>query len=153
MDAASGASLPVTDVLEVPVRPGWKEGTRVSFAGKGDEVAPGTAADLVLVVKQAPHARFERRGNDLHTTVQLPLVTALTGGDAGPLVLPDGRRLPLAVSHPPVQPGSSRLVVGEGMPRSRGGGKGDLHVTFEVVFPSSLTAQQKQQLRQVLPAA
>lgn len=61
------------------VKPGWKPGTRVTFEGKGDEVAPGQASDLAFVVKQAPHARFERQGNDLHATVKLPLVAALTG--------------------------------------------------------------------------
>lgn len=150
MDAASGKSLPVQEVLEVPVKPGWKEGTRVTFAGKGDEVAPGTAADLVFVVKQQPHARFERKGNDLHTRVKLPLVTALTGGNVS-VPMPDGRALSLPISAT-VQPGGTRLVVGEGMPISKGG-KGDLHITFDVVFPTQLTSQQKMQLRQILPAA
>lgn len=151
MDAASRKTLPVLEVLEVQVKPGWKEGTRVTFAGKGDETSPGTAADLVFVVKQQPHARFERRGNDLLVRVKLPLVTALTGGAAS-VVMPDGRPLSLPISSPPVQPGATRLVVGEGMPISKGG-KGDLHVTFDVVFPTHLTAQQKAQLRQVLPSA
>jgi DnaJ-class molecular chaperone len=150
MDAASGRTLPVQEVLEVQVKPGWKEGTRVTFAGKGDEASPGTGADLVFVVKQQPHPRFERRGNDLHVRVKLPLVTALTGGTAR-VQMPDGRSLSLPISAPPVQPGAARLVVGEGMPISKGGGKGDLHVTFDVAFPAHLTAQQKTQLRQILP--
>ena len=152
LDAASGRSLPVSEVLEVPVKPGWKEGTRVTFAGKGDEVLPGTAADLVLVVKQQPHTRFQRKANDLHTRVKLPLVTALTGGSAS-VTLPDGRVLQLPINGAaPVQPDATRLVVGEGMPISKGG-RGDLHVSFEVVFPKQLSAQQKAQLRQILPAA
>lgn len=36
--------------------PGWKEGTRVTFAGKGDEVTPGQASDLVFVIKQVSRA-------------------------------------------------------------------------------------------------
>lgn len=151
MDAASRKTLPVQEVLEVQVKPGWKEGTRVTFAGKGDETSPGTAADLVFVVKQQPHARFERRGNDLLVRVKLPLVTALTGG-AVSVVMPDGRPLSLPISSLPVQPCATQLVVGEGMPISKGG-KGDLHVTFDVAFPTHLTAQQKRQLRQILPSA
>lgn len=151
MDAASGKSLPVQEVLEIQVKPGWKEGTRITFAGKGDEVAPGTAADLVFIIKQQPHTRFERKGNDLHTRVKVPLVTALTGGSVA-LPMPDGRSLSLPISSLPLQPGASRIVVGEGMPISKGG-KGDLHITFDVVFPTHLTAQQKAQLRHILPAA
>lgn len=129
-----------------------QEGTRFTFAGKGDELAPGgPAADLVLVLKQKPEARWERRGNDLHTRVSLPLVTALTGG-APSVELPDGRRLPLALSAP-VQPGSSRVVRGEGMPISKQpGSRGDLHVSFDVMFPRQLSAEQKEQLRRILPA-
>lgn len=151
MDAASGKSLPVQEVLEVQVKPGWKEGTRITFAGKGDEVTPGTASDLVFVVKQQLHARFERKGNDLHTRVKVPLVTALTGGSVA-VPMPDGRSLPLPISSVPLQPGATRLVVGEGMPISKGG-KGDLAITFDVVFPTHLSGQQKAQLRQILPAA
>jgi DnaJ-class molecular chaperone len=151
MDAASGKSLPVKEVLEVQVKPGWKEGTRITFAGKGDEVTPGTAADLVFVIKQQPHTCFERKGNDLHTRVKVPLVTALTGGSVS-VAMPDGHSLPLPISSLPVQPESTRLVVGEGMPISKGG-KGDLHITFDVVFPKQLSSQQKAQLRQILPVA
>lgn len=46
------------------VRPGWKEGTKVTFNGKGDERPGQPADDLVLVIKQAPHPRFTRNGND-----------------------------------------------------------------------------------------
>ena len=46
---------------------------RITLAGKGNE-APGCGAgDLVLVVRQALHARFERCGNDLLATAQVLL--------------------------------------------------------------------------------
>lgn len=37
VDAASGKAVPIQEILEVQVKPGWKEGTRVTFEGKGDE--------------------------------------------------------------------------------------------------------------------
>lgn len=46
------------------VKPGWKEGTKVTFSGKGDERPGQPADDLMLVVKQEPHPRFTRHGND-----------------------------------------------------------------------------------------
>lgn len=141
-------------VLEVNVRPGWKEGTKITFCNKGDELSPGgPSADLVLIVRQQPHATFTRSGNDLHATLKLPLVTALTGGTAA-LRMPDGRTLQLPISAAqPVSHGSVRVVHGEGMPISKApGGKGDLHVKFEVEFPRQLSQQQKEQLRHILPA-
>ena len=50
-----------------------------------------------------------------------------------------------------VTPGSSRVIANEGMPISKyPGKKGDLIVTFEVVFPNKLNDQQKTQIRQIL---
>jgi len=41
-------------------------------------------------------------------------------------------------------------VPGKGMPRRNGRGYGDLFITFEVDFPSSLSSDQKAKLRQIL---
>jgi DnaJ-class molecular chaperone len=127
-------------------------GTRITFAGKGDELAPGgPSADLVFMVKQKPHAKFTRDGNNLVTTVTLPLVTALTGGTVSVQLL-DGRSIVVPVEAP-VNPGSTKVVTGEGMPISkRPGAKGDLRVKFDVNLNVKLTQQQKEQLRSILPA-
>jgi DnaJ-class molecular chaperone len=44
---------------------------RLTLAGKGDEAPDRGAGDVVLVVRQALHARFERRGDDLHARVEV----------------------------------------------------------------------------------
>lgn len=140
------------EILQLQVKPGWKDGTKVTFAGKGDELAPGgPSADLVFTVKQQPHPRFERRGNDLHTVVQVPLVAALTGGQATVQLL-DGRAVSVPITTP-VNHGEVKVVRGEGMPISKEPGrKGDLYVKAEVVFPKQLSQQQKDLLRHILPA-
>ena len=46
-------------------------GHRITLAGKGNEAPGRGAGDLVLVVRQALHARFERRGDDLLATAQV----------------------------------------------------------------------------------
>ena len=33
LDAASGKGMPVEETLEIPVKAGWKEGTRITFTG------------------------------------------------------------------------------------------------------------------------
>ena len=46
-----------------------------------------------------------------------------------------------------------QVVRGEGMPLSKSPGqKGDLRISFDIVFPKSLTDQQKLQLKQILPS-
>ena len=56
----------VSEIIEFEVKPGWRAGTKLTFAGKGDEVpgSPGRANDLVVVIEQKPHVRgraFRRR--------------------------------------------------------------------------------------------
>lgn len=46
----------------------------------------------------------------------------------------DGQPRVLQLGTGPVQPGSTLLMAGEGMPISKGG-KGDLHVTVQVTIP------------------
>jgi hypothetical protein len=64
-DAAAGKSVPSSEVLEVPIKKGWKAGTKITFAGKGDQEPGRPADDLVFVVSEKPHPRFTRSGNDL----------------------------------------------------------------------------------------
>jgi DnaJ family protein B protein 4 len=105
----------------------------------------------VFIVKQKPHPKFTRDGNDLITTVALPLVTALTGGTVSVELL-DGHSIVVPVVAP-VNPGSTKVVAGEGMPISKKPGtKGDLRVKFNVNMSVKLTQQQKEQLRSILPA-
>lgn len=39
------------------VTPGWKEGTRITFSGKGDEMPGQPPQDIVFVIAQKPHPR------------------------------------------------------------------------------------------------
>ena len=77
VDSASGKAMPVQETLEIDVKPGWKQGTRVTFQGKGDERPGMPAGDLVFVVQEKPHPRFRREGNDLHATLKVNDISPL----------------------------------------------------------------------------
>ncbi|KAK2077326.1 hypothetical protein QBZ16_004960 [Prototheca wickerhamii] len=117
---AAGRVSQKEETLEIVVRPGWKEGTRITT--------------WFFVIKQAPHDRYVRRGDDLETTVELALPRALGGGTVDVPTL-DGRVLRVRLREV-VTPRSVRVVKGEGMPISKlPGQKGDLHIKFNIVFP------------------
>lgn len=112
------------------------------------------ASDLVFVVHQLPHARFERRGDDLHLTVGLALADALTGPEVVVAGL-DGRQLQLPTRSLVVAPDTLVRLPGEGMPISKppAGRKGDLLVHFDIKFPGGrLNEQQKAAIKQALAA-
>ena len=68
--------------LEVKIPAGVSDGSRVRIAGQGSQSAGGVRGDLYLVVRVLPHQLFERKGDDLYAEIQIPLVTAMLGGEA-----------------------------------------------------------------------
>lgn len=48
------------------------------------------------------------------------------------------------------KPKQVRKFKGEGMPLHFNNKKGDLYVAFEVVFPTSLTDEQKRKIKEIL---
>lgn len=151
-DDASKQQLPIQEILEIPVKPGWKEGTRITFQGKGDESPGREPNDIVFIVKEQLHPRFERKGNDLHCKMRLPLRVALGGGQVAVQTL-DNRILHVPLQNI-VSPNSEIVVAKEGMPVSKSPHeKGDLHIIFDIVFPTQLSQTQKSQISAALDAS
>eukprot|EP00762_Andalucia_godoyi_P001650 ANDGO_07174.mRNA.1 DnaJ protein homolog 1 len=137
--------------LTFDVKPGWKAGTKVRFDQEGDQ-APGTIpADMVFVIKEKEHPRFRRDGDTLIYTHTLPLVQALTGCNIDIETL-DGRRITVPMREM-ITPSTTKVVIGEGMPIRNTGAKGDLHIKFNIRFPTHLTEEQKAALSKILPAS
>ncbi|KAG6852307.1 hypothetical protein C0991_001074 [Blastosporella zonata] len=145
-------------VLEIQIHPGWKSGTKIRFPKAGNESIYGEPQDLVFVVEEKPHQVFTREGNDLIARVSVPLVEALAGVPGGGKVaktveMLDGRKLQVPLPLGIVKPGQQATVPGEGMPIRKDGQalkKGDLIVKWEVVFPTTLTPAQREDIRKVL---
>jgi molecular chaperone DnaJ len=126
---------------------GVGDGIRVRLAGQG-EVGPGGGApgDLYVEVQEQPHERFQRDGIDLHCTVHVPMTAAALGTSMGLQTLH-------GVEDLDIQPGTQSATVitlrGQGMPRLRGTGVGNLHVHIEVVTPTRVDARQAELLREL----
>jgi|UPI000581AFDC DnaJ-class molecular chaperone len=134
-------------MLKIEIPPGARKGQRLTFAGMADERAEHDTGDLVFILEQQPHEVFRRDHDDLHLTVQVPLVDALTNFSTT-LNTVDGQ--PFNIHKDGViDTGDVLKVPGMGMPnRSRPRQKGDLHVKFDVVFPEELSLRQKEMIRQ-----
>lgn len=70
-------------VLEIAYKAGWKKGTKIKFAGAGNEDEYGQGQTIVFVVEEKPHPRFKREDDDLVVSLNVSLVEALTGPLAG----------------------------------------------------------------------
>lgn len=129
--------------VEVKIPAGVKDGSRVRVAGEGGASARGgRRGDLYLRVRVLPDARFERKGDDLQTTVTMPLTTAVLGGEVQVPTL-DG---PIGIKVPAGTPtGRVFRLRGHGLPRlEAGGGRGDVLATLAVDVPKELTARERE---------
>ncbi|WP_028456982.1 DnaJ C-terminal domain-containing protein [Chloroflexus sp. Y-396-1] len=131
---------PRTITVKIPA--GIDTGKRVRVPGEG---APGLnggrRGDLYLVVTVKPHDRFERKGNDLYTTVPVSMYTLLLGGQTT-IALLSGKTLTLTIP-PQTQNGRVFRISGQGMPLMHSSHFGDLYVTVSAVLPTNLSPQAR----------
>lgn len=133
---------PETQTLHIDIPAGVDDGMRLRIGGEG-EAGPrgGPPGDLILFLQIKPHARFQRDGPDLHAELLVSMPRAALGGRV-PFAGIDGA---LEVQVPPgVQSGKRLRITGEGMPRLRGGGRGDLLLRVQVETPARLNDRQRE---------
>ena len=135
--------------IEVKIPAGVADGSRVRIAGKGGPGrGGGTAGDLYLVVSVRPHPRFVRDGADLTVGVDVPLYTAVLGGEVH-VPTPKGGRLALKLP-PETQNGQRFRLGGQGMPRLEApGSRGDLYAEVRVVLPTNLSERERGLFREL----
>ncbi len=130
----------------VPV--GVEDGQTIRIEGHGGPGANGgPSGDLYITFRVAPHPRFKRVGNNLHTTMDLDLYTALLGGDVMLDTLEGQVKLTV---KPETQNGTRVKLRGKGAPvYKQEGAYGDMIVTFHVKLPTGLTERQRELLREM----
>ncbi len=128
--------------VEVKIPAGVREGSRIRVAGEGAGARGRPRGDLYLRVRVKPHPTFERKGDDLHATVAVPLTTAVLGGEATVPTL-DG---PVGIKIPAGTPaGRTFRLRGHGLPRrDPGGGRGDVLATLAVTLPKKLSSPERE---------
>ncbi|MEX1023390.1 MAG: DnaJ C-terminal domain-containing protein, partial [Dehalococcoidia bacterium] len=101
--------------------------------------------DLFMRVHVASHPRYERRGDDLHVDIDVPVTDAALGGEVKVPTL-KGKTLALRVPAG-TQGGKVFRLAGQGMPK--GGGYGDLFARARLVLPDPITDEQRRLFEQL----
>jgi molecular chaperone DnaJ len=133
--------------LTITVPAGVDTGTRIQLSGEG-EVGHGNgpAGDLFVEIAVRRHATFQRRGDDLHATMEVPMTAAALGATM-PLTTLDGEREVDIKAG--AQSGDTVTLRGLGVTHLRQTGRGDLTIHLMVQTPTRLTHEQEQLLRQL----
>jgi DnaJ-class molecular chaperone len=134
--------------LEVYLERGMGDGEVITFKGKSERRPGQIPGDVHVVLKERRHKTFKREGNDLHMTMKLTLKEALLGFSKTLRHL-DNHEFTIQ-SQKVVKPFQVERIQGEGMPvHNFPSQKGDLLVKYEVEFPTSLTADQQESIREL----
>lgn len=134
--------------VQVRVPAGVDSGTRLRLKGEGESgYRGGFPGDLYVRIGVQGHSFFERDGENLFAKVPISFVQAILGDRIEVPTLEGTKSLDI---EPGTQPGSVVRFTGDGVPRLRGRGRGDLFFEIDVKIPNSTTARQQELLREFM---
>lgn len=137
-------------VVKIPA--GVDDGNRIQLSGEGEVgLGGGPAGNLYFEVRVEPHRVFTRHGDVLGCQVTVPMTAAALGAtmemetlESERPDLADDARRSVSIEIPAgAQSGDVIHIRGEGVPKLRGGGRGDLVVEVIVQTPTGLDARQR----------
>jgi molecular chaperone DnaJ len=132
-----------THHLRVPE--GIESGMRLRVSGGGHAGEPGAPpGDLYVRVKVNEDPGLLRDGEDLIHHMKVSFVDATLGAEVDVPTLEGPRAVRL---EPGTQPGATLNLRGDGMPRLRRRGRGDLKVVVDVMIPTRLSSEQRELLQ------
>jgi molecular chaperone DnaJ len=131
-----------THHLRVPE--GIEGGMRLRVSGGGHAGEPGAPpGDLYVRVKVNEDPELLRDGEDLIHHMRVSFVDATLGAEVDVPTLEGSRTVRLDAG---TQPGATLTLRGDGMPRIRRRGRGDLKVIVDVMIPTRLSSEQRELL-------
>ncbi|MDQ3278459.1 MAG: DnaJ domain-containing protein [Bacteroidota bacterium] len=128
--------------VRITIPAGVEDSQKIRLKGYGAPgVNGGPDGDLYITFRIADDPQFKRLGNDLYTTANIDLYTAVLGGETTVDALEGKIKLKVAAG---TQNGNKVRVKGKGLPvYKQEEEKGDLYVSFHVLIPQHLTEQEK----------
>lgn len=129
--------------IRITIPAGIENGQTIKITGHGGPgINGGPNGDLYITFAIANHPRIKRLGNNLYTTVDLDLYTAVLGGEITMDTLNGKVKLKV---KPETQNGTEVRLKEKGFPVYKKEGQfGDLYVTFFIKIPTHLTDKQKE---------
>ncbi|GII55007.1 chaperone protein DnaJ 2 [Planotetraspora thailandica] len=147
MECSGEGRVRTRRTIKVRIPAGVEDGTHIQLAGEG-EVGPGggPAGDLFLEIVERPHPIFERRGDELHCTVMIPMTAAALGTSLTVETLDGAEEIDV---RPGTQAGQVIPLYNRGVQRLNETGRGDLLIHVNVETPTKLDPQQEELLREL----
>jgi molecular chaperone DnaJ len=132
-----------TKRYRVNIPAGVHDGSRIRLAGKGEAgYRGGPRGDLYVTTRVAPSPVFKQRPDgNLEVDLPVTVTEAIQGGDIEVPTLNGSKTIRIA---PGTQHGTVQRLRGEGPPRTKGSGRGDIYYRIRVDVPKELTDEQRE---------
>ena len=132
-----------TRSIRIPA--GIEDGMRIRITRAGNAGERGAASgDLYVKVRVDEDPELIRDGDDLIHRMKINFVEASLGTAVEVPTLEGKTEVRI---EPGTQPGATLTLRGEGMPRLKRRGRGDLKVLVDVMVPTRLSAEQRELLK------
>lgn len=136
-----------TRKIELKIPAGISDDSYLRVPGQGEEgINGGPKGDLYVSVHIKPHENFDRRGDNLFCKINIPLMSAILGGEAEVKTITGRADITIPAG---TQSHSIFRLKGQGMPDIRTGKRGDQLVRVIVEIPKVLNKKQTTLLREV----
>jgi len=134
--------------IRITIPAGVEDGQKIRLKGQGSEgTNGGPKGDLYITFLVKSDPRFQRKGNDLYSKVEIDIYTALLGGDA--IVDTLSGKIKVKIK-PETQNGTKIRLRGKGFPiYKKEDSYGDFYAEVLVKLPTNLNEEQKKLIQQL----
>lgn len=132
--------------INVTIPEGIDEGQQIRVSAQGEPgINGGPAGDLFIVIRIRQHDVFQRDGDHIYLELPLTFTQAALGDEVKVPTVHGDVMLKVPAG---TQSGKTFRLRGKGVKNVRGYGKGDQHISVQVITPTKLTSRQKGLLKE-----
>lgn len=131
--------------IKISIPPGVETGQQLRVANQGSPGSP--PGDLYVNIFVQSDSKYSKKKLDLYTSVDIPLKTAISGGNVELTTL-DEKKLTIHVN--PLRKSNDAVIArGHGIKSDLYEKSGDLHVQLNVIFPQVLSNRAKKLVQEL----
>jgi molecular chaperone DnaJ len=140
-----------TKRYRVNIPAGVHDGSRIRLAGKGEAgYRGGPRGDLYVTTRVAPSPVFKQRPDgNLEVDLPVTVAEAIQGASIEVPTLNGSKTIRI---QPGTQQGTVQRLRGEGPPKTKGSGRGDIYYRIRIDVPERLTDEQRQAVEKLAEA-
>lgn len=140
-----------TSNYNIDIKPGWKEGTKITYPNAGDEYENShrVPSDIIFIIRQKNHTNFIRENNNIIKKLSITLKEALIGFDKIITTL-RGEKLKIK-SDKIIKFNQNNIINNKGFTIKNNqndiNNRGNFIIKYDIIFPDSLSDKQKEILK------